>query len=280
MYDIKTIMMLAEFPADAQAFFQGLMEDAELQSSLARIASHYMKKDAVETELDLLAEKTGIHRYSADMLMLLQAACALGEQYMQKGYSEELFRQTVLDLGYKLRECRTVYGIFGTFVLPWFDRFYDCTRFKLGRLQYETAVLEQDFPGFGKKGETVLDCHIPSCGPMTMEDVMRSLDEAYHFYGFNGPMTVMCASWMLYPPHYPLFPEGSNLQKFYHLFRLAEIQSYGCAHDAWRIFGTADEDPDKWPQDTALQRNFHAYLTKGNVMGYGRGFLFYTPSST
>lgn len=278
MYTIADIMTFADFPAESFSFFQSAVTET-IKPLLAFAAGQYMQKETCEPILDRIAAEGGMHRFTADMMMLLTAACTLGDIYRTKGYPESLFRETVLDLGYKLKECIAVYGIHGTFVLPWFDRFYDCTRFKLGRLQFETVELEEDYPGFGTKGETVLNCHIPSCGPMTMEDVRQSLDMAYRFYDFKGPMTVMCASWMLYPPHYSLFPEGSNLQKFYHLFQLAEQKSFGHNHDAWRIFGTADEDFSKWPVQTALQKNFHAYLSQGNVMGYGRGFLFYTPSS-
>lgn len=279
MYTINKIMSLAGFPKSSIEYFHKAAQTDATKDLLSLASRRYLNKEDCEELLNDIAAQANIHRYSADMLMLLTAACRLGEIYAEKGYSENLFQETLLDLGYKLRECLTVYGIHGTFVLPWFDRFYDCTRFKLGRLQYETYMMDRDFPGFVKKGDTVLNCHIPSCGPITPESILQSLDMAYRFFGYKGTMTVMCASWMLYPPHYPLFPDGSNLQKFYHMFRLAEARSYGENHDAWRLFGTMDADLSKWPRDTALQRNFFDYIRQGNVMGYGRGFLFYTPSS-
>ena len=279
MYDTTRIMTLAAFQEDAVSFFQDAYQnvmDAAKELYLDAV-EQYWQTYRCEEALDAISAKTGLHRYSVDMLLLLGACCKLEQCYREKGYSHELFCEMLFDLRSKLDECLTVYGIYGTFVLLWFDGFFSCNRFKLGRLQYETVVLEQDFPGLVSAGTTVLNCHIPSGLPLAMEDVMDSFAQAYRFYGYSGTMIVMCASWLLYPPHYPLFPEGSNLQKFYRLFQLGETEDYGCIHDGWRIFGTMDEDPAKWPQNSGLQKNFCRYFKDGNTMGYGRGLYFYTP---
>ena len=281
MYDIARMMTLAGFQDDAVSFFQDAYQKVtDTAKDLYRDAvEQYWQNYRCEEALDAIGAKTGLHRYSVDMLMLLGACCKLEQRYAEKGYPHALFCETLFDLRSKLDECLTVFGIYGTFVLLWFDGFFSCDRFKLGRLQFETVVLEQDFPGLVSAGTTVLNCHIPSGLPMTMEDVMDSFAQAYRFYGYTDTMPVMCASWMLYPPHYPLFPEGSNLQRFYQLFRLGETKDRGGNYDAWRIFGTMDEDPEKWPQRSKLQKNLCRYLKEGNTMGYGVGFYFYKPTS-
>ena len=82
---------------------------------------------------------------------------------------DELFWAIMMDLKYKLMECKTVKGEWGTFVAPWFDWHYKMKRFALGRLQFE----EREWSGerFEKAGvvvepgETVINLHIPSAGP-------------------------------------------------------------------------------------------------------------------
>ena len=108
-----------------------------------------------------------------------------------------------------------------------------------------------------------------------MEDVEASFRRAYEFYKIQGPMIVTCSSWLLYPPFYgEVFPENSNLRRFYELFDVVE-QRDECpfSDDGWRIFHTKEPDLDKLPLKTTLQKNLHAYLKRGNGMGRGYGVL-------
>ena len=90
-----------------------------------------------------------------------------GEKYIEKGLPEEIFRNTILDLRYKLEECREVYGICGSFVGDWFPGFFRLSRFALGRLQFELVPFQNVYHKNGHKlqeDSLVMNIHIPRHG--------------------------------------------------------------------------------------------------------------------
>ncbi len=123
-----------------------------------------------EDYIEILEKISGycsVDRRECDMVFLLLAAIRLLPKYRSAGYSDELFDETMADLRFKLFECKDIFGVWGTFVTPWFKGFYLLERFKLGRMQYEKIAFPfDDYKGKVKRGDTVLSCHIPSDGPM------------------------------------------------------------------------------------------------------------------
>lgn len=281
MSEMHSILEAAAFPDDAKAFFKAsyerLQSDPAWFQLLCEAEEAYFDGKIPDDTLDRLAAATGLHRYSVDMLLLLHAAIRLRTIYAQKDLSDALFADTLADLRVKLAECRRVYGLFGTFVLSWFYRFYEVTRFKLGRLEYETIQTDFDAAPYIKKGDTILNVHIPSGESLSPQAVEQSLQMAYDFYGFDGVMPVVCQSWLLYPPLYEVFPEGSNLRAFYERFHIADHHESPLTQDAWRVFGTMDTTLANLPRETALQKRLLAFLQDGHTMGCGRGILLYTP---
>ena len=66
-----------------------------------------------------------VHEYTILMLYALLCAENLYKKYKEKGLSDKLFIDTVMDLKYKLDECRRVYDICGSFVPEWFRGIFD-----------------------------------------------------------------------------------------------------------------------------------------------------------
>ncbi len=143
--------------------------------------------------------------------------------YENNAISMEIFWNTAADIFFKMRECKTVYGVYGTFVASWYADFFKLKRFSFGRLQCECVSFSaSDCRVNGnivKTGQRVLNVHIPSCGHIEREDVIKSLDKAYDFFGFEGVMPVICNSWLLYPDHINVYPEKSRIRKFFDMFQ-------------------------------------------------------------
>lgn len=232
--------------------------------------------------MQTIADKTGVHRYTVDMVVLVSAVEPLIGVYAEKGLPEQILWDSMMDLQYKLIECKDVYDIWGTFVTPWFKWFYTCNRFKLGRLEFEkTAFYREEAYRGVQKGDTVINIHIPSAGPLTRELVLESLHRASEFYKdafADGIVTFTCHSWLLYPPHYEeVFPEGSNLRAFYELFDVLEGEPSENNGDFWRVFNR-DYSPDildEVPTNTALRRNLLRYIKAGKCMGSSLGVIRY-----
>ncbi len=232
-------------------------------------------------ELEALSQQSGIHRQPLDMTLLLAAAAPMKERYEAQGIAEEIFWDSLEDLRYKLMENQANHGRWGTFVTFWFQDFYWCERFKLGRLQYEKRFFK--FPEYQgiKEGDRVFNCHIPSSGPLTPESVMDSLKKAHAFYKdelTDGILPVVCNSWLLYTPFEgTVFPEGTNLWNFSRMFtKLKETEDPNC-NNFWRIFDQ-EYDPATLkdaPADTGLRRRMKAFLEAGNPMGSAYGILLF-----
>ncbi len=272
-----------QFPKEAIGYFADLSDkiyrDRENRDLFEKAVDLFYldeSDDYIECVNDL-AKRLGVKADTTGMLLLLKAAKSLRYMYRQKGIDDEIFINTMMDLKYKLDESKKRYDCWGTFVLTWFRKFYQFKRFGIGRLQYNTDFeLQQDYKQYAKKGDIIYNCHIPAAGPLTEELVMDSLKQAYRFFGVSGNMVVACISWLLYPPHAELFPQGSNMRKFYEMFDIVEAEECEPKWDFWRIFYCdPTEDFDSLPQETGLQRRFVSYLKAGNSMGSGTGILVF-----
>ncbi len=287
MSRITKIMQDINVPNEAREEFEkvlaNILESCELTVLLKRCCDEYFEKlsgncRVVEPNiLDELVEKSGVNKYTVYAVFLLYCTDTLWFKYIQKGYSKELFLSTMQDLVWKIEECKRVYDVYGIFVFEWYSLFFKLNLFRFGRLQYEIYELDRDCKAFAKKGDIVLSCHIPSCGPIKDEDCVESYKMAYDFFKDlrrpDGTLLIICESWMLYPPHYELFPEGGNLRKFYDRYENFDIIHDEENSDAWRIFGTDSKDYKNLPRSTSLQRAFYKYLNDGNHMGFGYGVI-------
>lgn len=239
--------------------------------------------DTPEAHTELLrrvSEETGIHRYTVDMVFLLFCIPWLREAYRNAGLPEELLWETMSDLRSKLMECKAVHDLWGNFVAYWYRGFFTLQRFRLGRLEFEHKPYPgEDYRGIVRRGDQVVNCHIPSGSPLTTQSVLESLGRAYDFYRDelrDGKLVVICHSWLLYPPHYGVFPEDSNLRKFYDLFQVTHWEPDEKNSDFWRIFNRFyDESWKNAPADTALRRNFLRYFEQSGTMGNGYGVLLF-----
>ena len=279
---ISTYCKLFDFPNEATAHFTAVWDglaaryDLSERFSAIRVAFLQAGNKTYLEQLQAFSEESGTDRRTLDMLFLLWCAPFLREDYREKGISDTVFAETLSDLRYKLMECYANYGVWGNFVTFWYPGFYRCERFALGRLQYEKRQLQYPAYSMLKEGDTVLNCHIPSCGPLHAEAVIHSLRQAYDFYKDvrrDGVLPVVCHSWLLYPPQYPLL--GGNSKAFQDLFCVLKQDETAENNDYWRIFNTpfSKEALASAAEDTSLRRNFKRFLLAGNRMGNGYGIL-------
>ena len=229
-----------------------------------------------------IAELTGVHPYTVDLLLLLTSADTLREHYRSHGLEEAVFWDTIKDVRCKMMECHTVFGVWGTACLGWQRGFFLMDRFALGRLQYERRTFPKDsYADHIRRGEPALVCHIPSGEPLAAEQVFASLKQAYRFFPdthIHGKLAVICNSWMLYPGYGQLFPASSNLAKFRAMFHVIDQKTDPDKTEFWRIFD-CPWDPniklDDLPCKTSLQREMIRHLKNGGTMGSGWGILLF-----
>ena len=276
----------------------GFQDEAteELSAALAKILScekcadllkkaqdtMYLSDESFNPVLEELTAACGLHRYTVNMVFWLYSAIPLRYIYKQRGLPEEIYLDSMKDLTYKLKECRDVYGICGTFV-DWFKLFYLCKRFALGRLEYERKPFPFDaYKDILKKDDTVINMHIPSSGKLMPNDVIASLKKAYEFFSDevreDGVLAFYCDSWMLYAPMAEaVYRDGSNMKAFYGLFDLINNWDSDTYPNFWRVYNMPYTEGafDKAPTDTSFRRDLLTYLKNGGKMGSGRGIILF-----
>lgn len=228
-----------------------------------------------------LSEKSEVHLYTLNFIFLVCASKRMLADFLKNDLSEELFWDTILDLKYKLFECKAVMGVWGNFVENWYNIFYSLDVFKLGRLEFERVKYPEDMPVYKKgdievkPGDTVYSVHIPSSGPLTRELREDSYAQAKEFFRAergNEPVVFICHSWLLFENNRQIFPADMNLVDFmndWDIIDSKESEKYG---DCWRLFGKEfDGEVDNLPQTTRQQKAMAAWLKQGKKTGEGFG---------
>ena len=230
---------------------------------------------------DQTAEIISIHKYTAELLIFICLTRNLQSEYAKRGWNMKIYRDTVLDLKYKTEECKLVKGIVGSFVAPWFFKFFDMTRVALGRLQFQITEFGRTYEKNGvvlTPQTKVIDTHIPrSLLPLTPQSCDEAFTEAKAFFSeeIGEACVFVCHSWLLYPEHKTMLSPDSNIYKFMSRFDIVESGINRSGGDLWRLFDTDEKDPEKLPADTSVRRAYVSHLKNGGNVGWGFGILVY-----
>ena len=189
----------------------------------------------------------------------------------------QIYHDSVLDLKWKLEECKTVKGICGSFVAAWFPGFFNMTRFALGRLQFELTTIGFDYEKNGiklKKDESiVINVHIPRTGtPLDKASCDTSYAQAREFFkdkiGKNAAF--ICNSWLLYPENKHILSPHSNTYRFLSEYDIVKWQT-NTGEDLWRLFDTDEKNPSRLPTNGSFRACYVEHLKKGGRVGTGVG---------
>ena len=281
---IRQLTEKLQFPKEASEYLDECLDkilktDSAMHYMGLAMDSFFLPGSEEYTEhLQKVSDLSGVHRYSVDMGFILLCARPLRYIYQNKGLGEELFIDTMMDAKYKLMECKAVHNIWGTFVLTWFKGFFTLDRFKLGRLQYDKC--KNHFGSHGdilSENDMVLSCHIPSAGPLDIEDVKNSLRMAYKFHKDivkDGKLKVVCGSWLLHTELIKKLKPESNIRKFHDLFHiLVDVDRENI--DFWRIFNKEYKEGilDEIVPENSLQKTVLEHLKSGGTTGWGLGII-------
>ncbi len=236
----------------------------------------------LEKEVKAAAPTLETNAEELALVLLCDATQMMYARFLEKGYSEELFWHSCRDIRYKMMECKQVRGHYGIFVLSWYSLFYLAERLELGRLQFEQIAFPQESYTDGKvtlkKGDPIVNIHIPSAGPLTAAAVEDALAQATRYFDlrYDGAMYCYCHSWLLFPPYQEVFGANSNTAQFAKRFDVFHVEESKEFDDAWRLFSCDYHgDPDALPQDTRMQKAMVAYLKTHTAYGCGCGILRY-----
>jgi hypothetical protein len=284
----RLFIQKAELPDDAVQYLtesgQHIFENCsgQLEDAISEFYSNGFDVIKISAPLQKISEAAGIDVYTVDFIFLVCASERMLADFRKKGYSDELFWDTIMDLKYKLFECKQVKGVWGNFVGFWYPIFYKLDLFKLGRLEFERRAFDQNHPvtvgGITvKPGDTVYSVHIPSSGSLSRELRIDSYSRAYNFFKDeigDKPLICVCCSWLLNPDNTKIFPPHLNIIDFMDDWMIISRIEDPEFQDSWRIFGKEyDGNPSKLPQNTTMQKHLVEWLSKGGHTGYGYGIM-------
>lgn len=289
--NVVTVMNRLNFPVDAQVVFVEALERISLDSvacaCLKRLIKKYEMSEAacdynsMIADMDAMGRNLGIHEHTMDMLLFLCLCEPLRVRYVSRKIDEAVWLNSIMDLKYKLEECRLVYGTVGTFVARWYAGFFDMTRFALGRLQFEIVYTKNDYIVGGievPKGSPAINVHIPRTETrLDHNDVLNSYIAAANWFSDvfqNGEVLFTCNSWLLDPYNLTVLKPSSNLAAFVGDFEI--VESYLCDNypDLWRLFDcNYNGNADDLPRDSSLRRAYADRVARAEKTGGGRGFF-------
>jgi len=229
---------------------------------------------------DKAATAIDVHEYTAELLIYLCMTRELKRRYAARGIDDTIFYNSMLDLRYKLEECKAVKGIVGSFVAGWFAGFFDMTRFALGRLQFELIPFGEAYEKGGKRltpDSRVINVHIPRTGTrLSAEACDEAYTQAAMFFAdeIEGDVAFVCHSWLLYPENEAILTERSNIVTFMKRYDILKWDVDKHTMDLWRLFDTDERHPDRLPTDTTARKNYVAHLKAGGKLGWGFGVFF------
>ncbi|MBP3580298.1 MAG: DUF5596 domain-containing protein, partial [Clostridia bacterium] len=99
---------------------------------------------------DEIATALYLHEFTVEFLIFVCLSKRAEKAYAEKGIASEIFQENMLDLKYKLDECKLVYNIVGSCVADWFVGFFNLTRFTFGRLQFELINFDKNYANGGR----------------------------------------------------------------------------------------------------------------------------------
>ena len=235
---------------------------------------HLVKK------LPKVAEETQIRQETVDLVFLILMSEHMKEKYIERGIDLEIWHDSCLDFKAKLHESYDVRGVWGTFVTDWFGRFFNLTRFALGRLQFEINVAVAETPSPYKNlqsGDRFVGIHIPALGPLKQEDCRDAFIKASKFLApafKDGIVPFRTGSWLIAPEHREMLKPDSNIMKFMDFFHITPHEKT-VEGDYWRIFNTTDcSDPDKLPSDNSLRRAYIKAIKENKIPHLGLGLFW------
>ncbi len=177
-----------------------------------------------------ISDKVSIETYDKqstdgmkNLLSFLFMCEALSQKYAEKGIGEDVLTDTLKDLVRWTNTWSKIKGELYLGELEWLSRHLGFKLFKLDRLQFCFGSAEHNYDALGiKKGENVIEIHIPQDGPLNIEECQKSVAKAKEFFKHFFPeyeyKYFTCHSWLLDDNLKKLLCENSNIIKFGDMF--------------------------------------------------------------
>ncbi|WP_312642647.1 acyltransferase domain-containing protein [Hydrogenoanaerobacterium sp.] len=193
------------------------------------------------------------------------------ERYAEQDISEQIYWDTFSDIALWERKCFQKTGIHGLQEYDWLSLHLELKLFRLGRLQFQPMPFPFEIEDIAcpKKGQPVLNVHIPEGEKLSSEQIKLSYRRAADFFKLE-PLWFICGSWLLSPALPQLLDSGSNILSFQKEFKILTVDPLDRQAEE-RIFGFVSENIQSYPEDTRLQKAAKSLLLQGGNILFAWG---------
>lgn len=280
MYTYDLLFDRIKLPAPARETFFNIKD--KIQPRFDGIRAAFFDGDSIDSidsKICEIAAATGENEDGIWLAVCVMLADTTRELYLSRGIPEDIFYDTMSDITIWADVCRRdwgTWGIHGQF--GWLSNHLRATLFRLGRLQFEIKHFRCDeYNKNGRsvrRGDPVMNIHIPEGDPLTKEKRFDSYRRAHDFFGMD---VFVCDTWLFYPRHTEFLQPDSNILDFTRDFEIIDSsEKSGDYGNMWRIYGHRESyDPAELPRDTGMRRAYADWLAKENKTGSGYGVRFY-----
>ena len=197
------------FPKEFDAEFEALLAE---QTDLMPIPF---------ASYDLVQNKDA---YGKNLVMYLYFCEELSERYAAAGIPEDILMATLEDFVIMVQRNRILRGSIGLVRAGTLADHFSMRLFRLGRLEFCMYGAYVDIPEAGIcKGDPMMDVHIPTGVPLTLQACHESFAMAEDFFAKYFPEYkypyYMCFSWLLDDTLKQFLKAESNILQFQKLFR-------------------------------------------------------------
>ncbi len=228
--------------------------------------------------LEAFAAEEGVPVEIMNLYIFLRKGEDLLAEFIEKGYGEEVFYDSMRAISTACRYYREANGIYG--ISPthrvWFRRLFACGMFRLGRFEFEPIVSQYDAELEStqiKRGDLCVTVHIPRYESFTeevCEDSYRLAREFFKKHFGIEHLFIFCTSWLIHPWISECLGENSRIAAFQKKYKLLKTTEEPDIVVSW-VFGKEMENIDDYPENTSMQRIVKERLKKGLPLGVGAG---------
>ncbi len=212
------------------------------------------------------------------LTVYLSAAIRAKGLYVNKGINEKIYIDTMKIFTRFVNEHFASFGRYGFDRGWWIYRILSLSLFRIGALEYEMKVLDEERCGF-KEGTAALSVHIPSDAVMTRKNLDNSYKEANDFFSKYFPHhkyeLAYCNTWLLAPVLSEILSLKSKILLFREDYDIVSVDYENNDYLNW-VF---KKNPNTFteynllPENTSLERGLKAHVLSGEKVGIALGIL-------
>lgn len=167
----------------------------------------------------------------------------------------------------------------------WTSEYKECNRFRYGSpispesyaISRKIALNKEEWQLVLKRGDPVLNIHIPGKGKLNYDAVKESFLKTVPFFNTYFPEykweALICNSWLLDTQLRQFLKSSSNIVKFQDSFYLFPVYSSDSTGVYRFLFQTNVCKPENLPVNSSLQKSVREYLIGGSKIKIGGGFI-------